>query len=76
MKHERKLKRMKILDKLGRKKEEVKPELKGRRQGQLALDIRGIDKQSQKNILQALAREKADFFLVKEDEEREGLNES
>jgi len=54
---------------LRRKKREVKPSFEGRRQGQLALDIRGIDKQSQKNILEALAREKADVFLIKGDHE-------
>lgn len=56
-----------------RKKQEVKPELKGRRQGQIGIDISGIDKQSQKNILEALRKEKADVFLVKQDEERERM---
>lgn len=61
-----------ILDKLRRKKQGVKPEPKYRRQGQIAIDIRGIDRKSQKNILEALAKEKADVFLVKEGEEMEG----
>ena len=70
----RKLKRMtrkSLFGKLGRREREVEPEMKGRRQGQLALDIRGLDRKSQKNILDALKKEKADVFLVKEDKDVE-----
>ena len=45
--------RKNLWNKLRRKKQEVKPELKYRRQGEIAIDISGLDRKSQKNILRA-----------------------
>jgi hypothetical protein len=46
-----------ILDKLRRKKQEVKPEPKYRKQGEIAIDISGLDRKSQINVARALAEE-------------------
>ena len=46
-----------ILDKLRRKKQEPEPEPKYRKQGEIAIDISGLDRKSQINIARALAEE-------------------
>ena len=49
--------RKSILDKLRRKKQEPEPEPKYRKQGEIAIDISGLDRKSQINIARALAEE-------------------
>jgi len=46
-----------ILDRLRRKKQEVKPELNYRRKGEIAIDISGLSPESQRNILKAFAEQ-------------------